>query len=163
MTAAAPAIAAPNGLLLAAIGRVRTPWLRLQDCPRGVRGVQESARLEISPAFSDALLGIEQASHLHVLYWLGEADRTVLRRPTPHDGVVRGVFATRSPMRPNPLGLAVVRLLHREKSHLVVSGLDCLDGTPLIDIKPYLPQADCVPGATLAWQPAPVPAPAPAP
>ena len=77
--------------------------------------------------------------------------------------MLRGVFATRSPQRPNPIGMDVAQRLRREGTRLLVSGLDCLDGTPLIDIKPYLPQADCVPGATLAWQPAPVPVPAPAP
>ena len=152
-----------DAFTLRPIGRVRTPWRQLQDCPRGVRGLGEPAWLEIAPAFEDALLGIEQASHLHVLYWLHQAPRQTLRRPTPHDGVLRGVFATRSPQRPNPIGMAVAQRLRREGTRLLVSGLDCLDGTPLIDIKPYLPQADCVPGATLAWQPAPVPAPAPAP
>ena len=151
-----------SSFTLHAIGRARTPWRGLADCPRGVRGVPDTAWLEIDPVYEEALLGIEQASHLHVLYWLHEAARAPLRRPTPHDGVLRGVLATRSPVRPNPIGMAVVRQIRREGARVLVSALDCLDGTPLIDIKPYLPLADCVPDATLAWQAAPA-APTPEP
>ena len=111
-----------DAFTLRPIGRVRTPWRQLQDCPRGVRGLGEPAWLEIDPAFEDALLGIEQASHLHVLYWLHQAPRQTLRRPTPHDGVLRGVFATRSPQRPNPIGMAVAQRLRREGTRLLVSG-----------------------------------------
>jgi len=138
-------------ILLEPIGRIRTPHQRLEDCPRGVRGAQGSAQLEIDPAFEDALLDIDHASHLHVLYWLDRSERSVLRRPTPHDGMLRGVFATRSPVRPNPIGLAVVKLLRREGGLLTVSGMDCLDGTVLLDLKPYLPGVDCAADATLAW------------
>lgn len=133
------------------IGRIRTPHQRLEDCPRGVRSAQGNAQLEIDPVFQDALLDIDQASHLHVLYWLDRSERSVLRRPTPHDGVLRGVFATRSPVRPNPIGLAVVKLLRREGGLLTVSGMDCLDGTALLDLKPYLPGVDCVADAVLTW------------
>jgi tRNA-Thr(GGU) m(6)t(6)A37 methyltransferase TsaA len=140
-----------TSFVLNPIGRIRTPHQRLEDCPRGVRCAQGSARLEIDPAYQDALLDIDQASHLHVLYWLDRSERSVLRRPTPHDGVLRGVFATRSPVRPNPIGLAVVRLMQREGRLLTVSGMDCLDGTALLDLKPYLPGADCVSDAVLTW------------
>ncbi|MBW7900693.1 MAG: tRNA (N6-threonylcarbamoyladenosine(37)-N6)-methyltransferase TrmO [Rhodocyclaceae bacterium] len=133
------------------IGRIRTPHLRLEDCPRGVRSAQGSAQLEIDPVFHDALLDIDQASHLHVLYWLDRSERSVLRRPTPHDGVLRGVFATRSPVRPNPIGLAVVKFLRRKGGMLAVSGMDCLDGTALLDLKPYLPGVDCAADAVLTW------------
>jgi len=140
-----------TSFVLNPIGRIRTPHQRLEDCPRGVRSAQGNAQLEIDPAYQDALLDIDQASHLHVLYWLDRSERSVLRRPTPHDGVLRGVFATRSPVRPNPIGLAVVRLMQREGRFLTVSGMDCLDSTALLDLKPYLPGVDCVADAVLAW------------
>lgn len=138
-------------LVLTPIGRIRTPHRSLETCPRHGGDDQPPSVLELLPEYADALLGIEAASHLYIMYWLDQADRTTLLRKTPHDGVVRGVFAVRSPVRPNPLGLSVTRLISRNGTALTVGGLDCLDGTPLIDIKPYLPLYDRIEAASLAW------------
>lgn len=138
---------------LVPIGEIRTPYSSLDDCPRHGRDDHAGAVLEVFPQYEDALLDIESASHLHVLYWLDLAERSELVRKTPHDRVVRGVFAIRSPVRPNPIGLSVARLVRREGTRLTVSGLDCLDGTPLIDLKPYVPRHDRVEDATLTWHP----------
>jgi tRNA-Thr(GGU) m(6)t(6)A37 methyltransferase TsaA len=133
------------------VGYIRTPFRTLTDCPRHPWETRASARIEILPELADALLGIREASHLHVMYWLDQAARSPLLRPTPHDGATRGVFATRSPIRPNPIGLTVVKLLGLDGNSLEVGSLDCVDGTPLIDVKPYLPGMDSLPEATLSW------------
>lgn len=140
-----------HGVTIQAIGTIHTPYRTLGDCPKNSRFCTESCSIEVFPAFAEALLDVDSASHLFVLYWLHKADRSTLSKPTPLDGVTRGVFATRSPARPNPIGLSIVPLLGREDNTLYIGGLDCLDGTPLVDIKPYLTSNDCVPGAVVSW------------
>ena len=83
-----------------------------------------------------ALEGLEGCDRLELLYWLDRARRDLVRQAPGHGGGPRGTFALRSPVRPNPIGTALVRLVRREGAVLVVRGLDCLDGTPLLDIKP---------------------------
>ena len=107
-------------------------------------------RVEVFPQFAEALDDIEGFSHLHLIYWLHRAAEVVssVAGPSPLkvapylDDVPRGVFATRTPVRPNPIGLSLVRLLERRGNVLVVEGLDVLDGTPLLDIKPYVEKFD---------------------
>ncbi len=148
-----------TSIILTPIGSIRTPYRTLRDCPRttGPRTVDPAAepcRIELLPAYAGALLDLEAASHVWVLYWLDRANRSSLTVTTPHDGKVRGVFANRSPARPNPIGLRAVRLhgvVPGSTSSLMVGGMDCLDGTPLLDLKPYVPPADCIPDASLAW------------
>ncbi|MEM4246298.1 MAG: tRNA (N6-threonylcarbamoyladenosine(37)-N6)-methyltransferase TrmO [Candidatus Bathyarchaeia archaeon] len=107
-----------------------------------------TARISIFPKYKDALKGIGSFSHLIILYWLHlrdtEKDRRTLRVvPKRHRGAPEmGVFGTRSPSRPNPIGLSVVRLEKLESNLLTVRDLDALEDTPIIDIKPYLPRAD---------------------
>ncbi len=134
-----------------AVGRAHTPYQTLEECPKNSRFCTEPCSLEVFPAFAEALLDVDSASHLIVLFWLDQADRSGLSRPTAVDGKVRGVFATRTGMRPNPIGLSVVPLLGREGLLLRTGGFDCVDGTPVIDIKPYLPSNDSFPTATVAW------------
>lgn len=103
----------------------------------GVKG--EEARLELLPAYEPGLLGIESHGRIFVLYWMHEQkDRSTLhvhpKRDTSRPKV--GVFASRSPVRPNPIGLSLVELVKREGRVLVVRGLDALEGTPILDIKP---------------------------
>jgi tRNA-Thr(GGU) m(6)t(6)A37 methyltransferase TsaA len=90
----------------------------------------------VAPAWAAALEGIEDCERIEVLYWLHLARRDLLRQAPGHGGGPRGTFALRSPVRPNPIGTALVRLLRREGAVLVVAGLDCVDGTPLVDLKP---------------------------
>jgi tRNA-Thr(GGU) m(6)t(6)A37 methyltransferase TsaA len=118
------------------IGRLRTPWLQREDCPRqGDRDAGPLCRVELDPHWREALHGIGAHTHLQLLYWMDQARRDlVLQRP--HDGEPRGTFALRSPVRPNPIASSVVRLETVEGSTLLVRGLDCVDGTPLLDIKP---------------------------
>jgi tRNA-Thr(GGU) m(6)t(6)A37 methyltransferase TsaA len=117
------------------IGRIRTPWTRRADCPRQGAADGPACRIEVDRAWAAALEGVEAFERLEVLYWLHVARRDLVRQ-TPGRGAGRGTFALRSPVRPNPIGTALVRLLRREGAVLVVAGLDCLDGTPLLDIKP---------------------------
>lgn len=94
--------------------------------------------IEIFEAYATGLLDIDACSHLYVLYWQDKGDRKVLQTPTPWGPDLHGIFATRSPNRPNPIGLCVVDLLERAGRFLKVKGLDALDGSPLIDIKPSI-------------------------
>lgn len=123
-----------------------------------VKSAGEVSTIQIFDEFCEGLLGIEEYSHLIVLYWLhlrdDERNRRTLRVVPPrHKGApLTGVFACRSPSRPNPIGLTVVRLESRDGCLLRVVGLDAVEGTPIIDIKPYSPRADSVPDAkTPEW------------
>jgi len=113
----------------------------------------KESRVEIYSSFCDGLMGLEAFSHLIILYWFHERDTEECRRtlrvvPRKHEGAPEiGVFGSRSPSRPNPIGLCVVRLLRRKDCTLTVEGLDAIEGSPIIDIKPYLPRADLVPSA----------------
>ncbi len=131
------------------IGRVRTPWNRREECPKNGRGTDAVCRLEVARLYAPALQNIEGASHLIVLYWMDRAARDlVLQQPRHADGS-RGTFSLRSPARPNPIALSVVELVARDGASLSVRGLDCLDGTPLLDIKPYYASTDSRPEATV--------------
>ena len=136
------------------IGRIHTPWKERKDCPRNARESRESGEIctiEVDPRWADALRGVETCSNLIVLYWMDQARRDLAVQVPKHYGVGRGTFSLRSPARPNPIALGVVRLLKVEGATLSVIGLDCLDGTPLIDLKPYFASADAVPDARVGW------------
>jgi tRNA-Thr(GGU) m(6)t(6)A37 methyltransferase TsaA len=122
-----------------AIGYVRSPYNSTQDVPRGL-GAKHQAEgvLEIAPEFELGLADIEGFSHLFVIWAFDRSTGYELTATPPSDNRPHGVFATRSPLRPNPIGLTVVSLLRREGARLHVRGIDMLDGTPILDIKPYL-------------------------
>ena len=117
------------------IGEIRTPYKRLSDCPRTVHENPAICTLLLEPAYVDGLLGLERESHVLVLYWLDQARRDRLRRPERPDREDLGVFALRTPHRPNPIAAIVVPLVEIRGNEVDVRGLDCLDGTPLLDIK----------------------------
>jgi len=121
------------------IGYVRSPYKNTQEIPKGL-GAEHKAegRLEILPEFEAGLTDIEGFSHLFVLWIFDRSQGFELLGTPPSDNRAHGVFATRSPRRPNPIGLTVVELLRREGTMLHVRGLDMLEGTPILDIKPYL-------------------------
>jgi tRNA (adenine37-N6)-methyltransferase len=121
------------------IGIVQSAYTDTAQIPKGL-GAEHSAEgvLEIEPRFETGLLDIEGFSHLYVLWVFDRAKGAELLAMPPSDNRPHGVFATRSPQRPNPIGLTVVRLLRREGTRLFVRGVDMLDGTPVLDIKPYL-------------------------
>lgn len=119
------------------IGRLRTPWTDPRACPRQGDAVGGPVcRVEIDPLWAEALSGIETKENLQLLYWMDGARRDLVRQSPRNDGATVGTFALRSPNRPNPVASSVVRLLGREGDTLLVRGLDCIDGTPLIDLKP---------------------------
>ncbi len=121
------------------IGVIKSPYAETAQIPKG-SGAQHTAKgmLEVLPEFAPGLTDIEGFSHLFVIWVFDRAGDCELVGHPPTDDRPHGVFATRSPRRPNPIGLTVVRLLDRDGTRLRVSGVDMLDGTPILDIKPYL-------------------------
>ena len=121
------------------IGYVRTPYSEPSQVPKGLGAKHEAeGELEILPEFEVGLRDIEGFSHLYVIWCFHRADGFELVGRPPCDDRTHGVFATRSPFRPNPIALTVVELLGRDGNKLRVRGVDMLDGTPILDIKPYL-------------------------
>jgi tRNA-Thr(GGU) m(6)t(6)A37 methyltransferase TsaA len=133
------------------IGRIRTPWTERKQTPKNARESDALCTVELDARFRDALKDVETCSHLVLLYWMDRAPRNLVLQVPGHYGVQRGTFALRSPPRPNPIAMSVVKLLRVEAGTLSVVGLDCLDGTPLIDIKPYFASTDSVPEAVVGW------------
>jgi tRNA-Thr(GGU) m(6)t(6)A37 methyltransferase TsaA len=131
------------------IGRIRTPWTDRDDCPKNARESDAVCTIEIDPRWTAALTDIASCSHVLVLYWMHEARRDLVLQVPRHLGRPRGTFALRSPVRPNPIAASVTRLVAVEDTRLSVIGLDCLDGTPLVDLKPYFASTDAVPDATV--------------
>ena len=130
------------------IGTAHTPWVAPSDCPKTSRAQSDVvATLEIDDRYAAGLKDIELYSHLIVLYWLDRSRRDLIAQVPSHLTAPRGTFALRSPVRPNPIGFAVVKLLEVSGVRLKVNNLDCCDGTPIIDIKPYYASLDSEPGA----------------
>ncbi len=121
------------------VGFVRSPYHATSEIPKGL-GARHDAQgtLVIQPEFEAGLTDIEGFSHLIVIWEFDRSKGSSLLATPPSDNRPHGVFATRSPMRPNPIGLTVVELIHRDGASLHVRGVDMLDGTPILDIKPYL-------------------------
>jgi tRNA-Thr(GGU) m(6)t(6)A37 methyltransferase TsaA len=141
------------------IGVLSTPWKSPDACPRNGRQPNPPPACEalVFGEFVAGLLDLEGFSHLILLYWLHQVRAPEMPAPEmtvtpPFDGQPHGVFTTRSPARPNPIGLSVVAFDgFAAPDRLIVRYLDCLDGTPLLDIKPYLPSTDAEPEATMGW------------
>ena len=122
-----------------AIGFVRSPYSDTGQVPKGCGAKHEAEGvLEILPEFELGLTDIEGFSHLFVIWVFDKSEGCELMGRPPTDNRDHGVFATRSPYRPNPIGLTVVKLIRREGTRLLVHGVDMLDGTPILDLKPYL-------------------------
>jgi tRNA-Thr(GGU) m(6)t(6)A37 methyltransferase TsaA len=133
------------------IGRIHTPWRSRQDCPKNSSESDAVCTIEVEARYADGLKDLDTASHVIVLYWMHRAPRNlVLQRPR-HYGETRGVFALRSPARPNPIALSVAELVRIDGPRLEVRGLDCLDGTPLLDLKPYFASTDAKSAAEVGW------------
>jgi tRNA-Thr(GGU) m(6)t(6)A37 methyltransferase TsaA len=130
------------------IGRIRTPFKSRDDCPKNSAQSNAIGRVELEPRYALGLKDLEHYSHVHLLYWMHEARRDLIQQVPAHLGRPRGTFALRSPVRPNPIALATVELIKIEALALVVRNVDCVDGTPLIDIKPYFASVDSFPLAT---------------
>jgi tRNA-Thr(GGU) m(6)t(6)A37 methyltransferase TsaA len=134
------------------IGVVRSPFARRGEAPRqGALAPEIVSRIEVAPAYAEALRDVESFSHLIVLFAFDRERPWSTLVQTPWSPRKRGLFATRSPDRPNPIGFTVVKLIRREKATLHVAGLDALDRTPVLDLKPYVPRFDSVPSASGGW------------
>ena len=133
------------------VGRIRTPWTRRDECPKNARESDAVCTIEVDPPYATALKGVETCSHLLVLYWMDRSRRDLVLQAPRHHGEPRGTFALRSPARPNPIAASVVTLLQISGNQLSVVGLDCFDGTPVIDSKPYFASTDSVPDAVVGW------------
>lgn len=133
------------------IGTIRTPWTVREQCPKNARGSDAVCTLVVDPRFVAGLQGVAGCSHLVVLYWMDRARRDLVLQAPRSYSELHGTFSLRSPARPNPIAVSVVSLVEVSENRLDVIGLDCLDGTPLIDIKPYFASTDSVPDAVVAW------------
>ena len=118
------------------IGRIRTPWTSREDTPRQGNHNGPVCRLEIFEPWVPALKGVDFYSSLEVIYWLHQSRRNLVLQSPKNNRSTRGTFSLRSPVRPNPIGTSIVKLVGIEGSTVLVRGLDCLDQTPLIDLKP---------------------------
>ncbi len=132
--AVAPPAATDAGLVF--IGRIRTPWASRLETPRQGRHDGPLCRIEVFEPWVAALDGLQQYERVEVIYWLHLSRRDLVRQSPANDGIARGTFSLRSPVRPNPLGTSIARLVGIEGASVLVRGLDCLDGTPLLDLKP---------------------------
>src|SRR5712671_562569 len=133
------------------VGRIRTPWRTRDECPKNARESDAVCTIEVDARFATALTGVETCSHVLVLYWMDQARRDLVLQAPRHYGEPRGTFALRSPVRPNPIAASVVKLVKIAGLRLSVVGLDCRDGTPLLDLKPYFASTDAVPDAVVGW------------
>jgi tRNA (adenine37-N6)-methyltransferase len=139
-----------NDAGLVFIGVIHTPWRSRLQTPRMGRDDGPVCRVEVHEPWVPALDGVERFERLEVLYWLHQSRRDLVRQSPADDGTTYGTFALRTPARPNPIGTSIAILVAREGANLIVRGLDCLDGTPLLDLKPdrasFTPLAPPQPG-----------------
>ena len=119
------------------IGHIETPWVRREDCPhQGDAEAGPECTITVADPWVPALEGVERYPSLDILYWLHLSRRDLVLQNPRHGDSARGTFSLRSPVRPNPIGVSTVRLIRCEGNRLIVRGLECVSGTPLIDIKP---------------------------
>jgi tRNA-Thr(GGU) m(6)t(6)A37 methyltransferase TsaA len=149
-----PAAMPPDGHIVF-IGRIRSPWKSRGDCPKNMAAARErglAATVEVGEAFRPGLEGLGGASHVIILSWFHHAPRNLIVQKPRHATEPKGVFALRSPARPNPVGLHVAKLIALDVAAglLTLDAIDVLDGTPVIDIKPYFASIDAFPDATIA-------------
>jgi len=125
------------------IGTIRTPWKTRAECPKNPREAGDAiCTIELDARYAPGLEGIAPDSSIVVLYFMDRARRDLVIQVPRHSGKPSGTFALRSPVRPNPIAVSVARIVAVASTRLSVTGLDCLDGTPLIDLKPYRPAVD---------------------
>ena len=139
------------------IGHIRTPYQCVDDIPAQPFRSRAEGRAEILPHYAEGLDGLEDFSHLILLYLFHRVRETKLSKCTGPEGAVRGIFSTRDPARPTPVGMSTVRLIRKRRNVLWLYGVDVLDRTPLIDIKPYVPAFDCREAARIGWMEGKVP------
>jgi tRNA-Thr(GGU) m(6)t(6)A37 methyltransferase TsaA len=142
----------PTRLSIHSIGVIRSPHRVAPGTPIQPNFAEDSAgEVTVDPALESALADIEGFERIWLLYWFDRAGAFQPRVVPYRDTREHGLFATRAPCRPNAIGMSVVRLIAREHNVLRVTGVDILDGTPLLDIKPYVPSFDAHPGSVAGW------------
>lgn len=141
-----------NNIAFQPIGIIHTPFKKIQNMPiqpasaSGIKG-----KLILKPEFTQGLQDLDGFSHIYLIYFLHKVKDYQLRVIPFMDNVIRGVFSTRAPKRPNPIGLSVVKLVSIEKNILYLENVDMLDGTPVLDIKPYVPSFDLQDDFQVGW------------
>lgn len=141
-----------DSIIYQPIGVIRTPYLNIKDMPIQPSGAQNvRGELVIKPKFIEGLSDLDGFSHIFLIYHFHKVQSYELTVVPFMDEVTRGVFATRAPKRPNPIGISIVRLISVENNILTVENVDLLDGTPIIDIKPYVPVFDHHVAERVGW------------
>jgi tRNA-Thr(GGU) m(6)t(6)A37 methyltransferase TsaA len=120
------------------IGQIRTPYQTLADCPRNIVIDGPACQLVLAENYTEGLFGLKAGNRILILYWMDKATSSQLQQPSRRTGETKGVFALRTPQRPNPIGAAEVSIEKITDNTITVNGLDCLDNTPLLDIKPAI-------------------------
>jgi tRNA-Thr(GGU) m(6)t(6)A37 methyltransferase TsaA len=133
------------------IGVIHSPYTEKEKTPIQASRSQATGQVEIYPEFANGLKDIEALSHIYLLYAFHESQGYSLQVKPFLDNQEHGIFATRYPYRPNPIGLSIVTLVSRKENILTVEGIDTLDGTPLLDIKPYVPDFDLRTNVCTGW------------
>ena len=134
------------------IGIIHSPYKLIEDMPIQPKGASEVAgHVIVDEKYIDGLQDIDGFSHIYLLYSFHKATRIEMHVTPFMDRQTRGVFATRSPLRPNHIGISIVKIKRVEGNKIVVEGIDILDGTPLLDIKPYIEKFDAVKESTSGW------------
>jgi len=134
------------------IGYIHTPYLHKEECPiQPIYSNEAIGRVEVFSEYAAGLKDIETFSHIYILYLFDRAGEIQLVRPTFLDDEPHGIYASRHPCRPNSIGMSIVRLKERQDNILTVIGIDVLDNTPLLDIKPYIPRFDIIESASDGW------------
>lgn len=137
---------------ISAIGVIHTPFATKEQCPiQPIYAAETVGTVEVFEQFAAGLKDVELFTHIYLLYAFDRAGAVELIRSPFLDDEPHGIFATRHPCRPNGIGMSIVRVLRREGAVLTVEGIDVLDGTPLLDIKPYVPRFDLIAGASEGW------------
>ena len=137
------------------IGRVSSPWKSRDECPKNMADARETgktASVSIDAPYRRGLAGLERFSHVVLLSWFDRSRRDLILQNPRHVDAPRGTFSLRSPVRPNPIGMHIVRLvlLDADKGVIGIDAIDLLDGTPIIDVKPYFASIDSFPDAAKA-------------
>lgn len=133
------------------IGVINSPYKNEKEVPIQSRMSKEKGTVLVFEDYKKGLEDIDGFSHILLLYLFHKRGKYSLKVKPFLDNEEKGLFATRAPARPNPIGLSVVELLERKENILTVRGVDVVDGTPLLDIKPHVPAFDCVPSAKAGW------------